>query len=244
MWNRALPYLLTASTLLLSTPALAAPPEEEGGWFEVHVETEGEDEAEAVDAAADPDDPAKADPEEPSADAPEKLPEAAAPSKPEAKVARDEPAAPSFPLPAGYYSGRKKYLKPIEGQDPPAGYVSAKRNYRGLWAGGVAIAAGTYAINLAFAAIASADYGDPDIVRFGSFPIVGPFIAAGDDRVGDGYRGAFLGMGIGHLIGFGMIIGGVSARIPTWKREATTGARSAAVDLDVSPGGAALNVSF
>lgn len=248
MSNRALPYLLTASTLLLAAPALAAPPDDEGGWFEVQVETEtdAEDEAEPDDGGSQAAEPAEASassaPEAAvvaeEADAPRE--EAAAPAEP-ARASRERPRS---ELPAAYWTSHKKYLKPIAGAAPPPGYVEGKRNLRGLWGGGIGVSAATYALNLVTSILAASVEGDEDILRFGSFPLVGSFINASDERLGDGFRGLSGALGVGQLIGFGMIVGGVSARVPTWRREARGGGTSAAIDLDVSPLGAKLDVSF
>lgn len=187
--------------------------DEEGSWIE------------PVKPVAPPEPVEEPDAEEPepAATVPEPTAEPA-PSSVEPAPAEEEEvrSAARFPLPAYYYTSRRKYLKPITGADPPDGYVVGERNKRGIWGGGIGVSAGSYLATLVLSAIVSSSTNDEDVLQFGAFPLVGPFIlAAYSDEPGGGGTGLGAGalvLGLAQITGFCMILGGSIARGPTWKR--------------------------
>lgn len=200
--------------------------EDDGAWIDPPAEPKAPDASEE-DAA----------PEEDAVVAEE--PEAApvSPTPPTFEAVEPSPCV-SCGLPPNYYTTSRKYLRPIDGFEPPPGYELAKRNRQGLWATGIGVAGAMYGFTLLTSALLAESEHDDDILRFGSFPLIGPFIVAGHDIDGLS-RGFMIGlMGLGQIAGFAMIVGGVSVRVPTWRRERGT------ATVSLKGNGASLEMSF
>lgn len=213
--------------------------DEEGAWIEP-----------SKPGTPDPTD--AADPEEeeaePATPVPETSPPDPDPDPPTiVKTAPSEVGQPKrVPLPAHYYTGRRKYLKPIPGADPPEGYVVGKRSKRGIWGGGIGLSAGSYLTTLLLSAIVSSSANDEDVLQLGALPLVGPFILAahsGEPGGGGGDVGAVsVVLGLAQISGFCMILGGSIARAPTWKRVGALDAGT--VQIGVGGNGGMLKASF
>lgn len=249
----ALPYLLACGVWLAAIPSAFAQDEptdveqDDGSWTDPPTEPEvdGPDDDEASSPQVVVEEPAE-EPRDNSShgrwDSDDSL---SVPTPEEVEPARRvivRRTTPLPPMPEHYWYSKRKFLKPIDGLEPPPGYIASKRSRQGLWVAGISTAAATYALTLVTAGINSAVEGDEDILRFGSFPLVGPFIAAGYRRVGDGSKGLLIALGLGQLAGFGMIVGGLSIRIPVWRR--VNHASATSVDFQVQPTGGGLNMSF
>ena len=227
MLPRALPYLSLLLGLALSRPAAAQDPDgTEGGWFDDEPE-------EPLDEGDEPETDA-GDRQTDEADTVDT--QAPAVAEPVPDVAEVEAAQ----LPRSYYESRRKFLRPIPGATPPDGYELSERNRQGLWAAGIGVSAGLYLLSVVTSAAVADAENEEDIFRYGSFPLIGPFIAAGYRRVSGPARGLLVGLGIGQLGGFAMIVGGVSARVPVWRRQRDR----ASADIHVSPGAASVSVAF
>ncbi|NUP10580.1 MAG: hypothetical protein HOW73_31415 [Polyangiaceae bacterium] len=244
MLTRALGFLVVAGICSLALPASAHDPdaeEDDGRWIDPPAADEQ------------PSEPADPDGEQTSA-APGSKVEVAPPEPAETEDVETSEALeveeveavrvkPKVPLPAHYLSRRRKYLRPIPGAEPPEGYVWGERNKHGLWRGGIGLSAGTYALSVITTGLTSIGVDNRDVLLYGSFPLIGPFIAASiDDEIPGGMKAVFAVEGLGQLAGLAMIIGGVSMRVPTWKRDRRYA--GATVDVEIQPTGAGLNVTF
>jgi hypothetical protein len=239
MLHRPLALLVAFCALTTSSIASAQDTEEEddGAWIDPPAESRSP----PTDVYDDrPDADAEVDEDAAVADEAEALPETE--PAPILKPAEVPPPCGSCGLPPHYLTGHRKFLRPIEGHEPPEGYVWSKRSRQGVWGTGIGLSAAMYGFTLLTTGLLSETENDDDIFRFGSFPLIGPFIAAGHD-IDDTPRGFLIGMGLGQIAGFAMIVGGLSVRIPTWRRE-RAGATTTAMDVSVQGNGATLEVSF
>lgn len=162
--------------------------------------------------------------------------EVAPASRVAASSPHDEPPAELPPI----ATRNRARITPLPGYEPPPGYVLATANRRGIWGGGIGVAAGTYAISTISAGLLAAGYGDKSILTRGCLPIIGSFLMAGED-LGGFATGMGIALGVGQLAGVSMILGGAIGRRQVWLREDL-----ARPNLRVSagPGGGSLAIDF
>lgn len=209
-------------------------------------------------AAAPPSDPQAQPSAPPAAVPPQTAPPAAPtpiatiPAQPTASPEDDEDEGEALPAELFDKKGRlKRKLRPIEGMRLPAEYREDTKSSTALWASGVGLLGGGYAVS---AITAGFGYAFSDFCLFSScskddeyllgfIPLVGGFIASGYSEVPPTIKAFFMIGDIAQGAGLGLLIAGLAVREPVWvlKDEYRN---QATVDVVVGPGSVGLSGTF